>query len=111
MRVGDLNLEKRVQGPCHQLLLAGELDLVAAPALEDAVASLCTDGASEVELDLGQLTFIDSTGLHAILTSMELCEERLCDFWLIPGTDAIQRVFELTGFIDRLPFRKPTSQA
>lgn len=104
-------MERCVQGPRHQLRLEGELDIAAAPALEDAVAQLCTDGASEVELDLSQLSFIDSTGLHAILASKELCEERLCDFWLIPGTDTIQRVFELTGFIDRLPFRASPGEA
>jgi anti-anti-sigma factor len=111
MRIGDLSLEERVQGLCHQLRLAGELDIAAAAALEDAVSRLCTDGASEVELDLSRLRSIDSAGLHAIMASMKLCEGCLCEFWLVPGSDAVQRVFDSAGFIDRLRFRESTTGA
>jgi anti-anti-sigma factor len=48
----------------HGLRLVGELDLLTAPDLEAALDA-CTDGKT-VTLDLAELTFIDSSGLHLI---------------------------------------------
>ena len=50
--------------PRHGLSLEGELDLVSVRELTEALAKL--DGDGDVTLDLSELTFIDSTGLHAI---------------------------------------------
>lgn len=103
----DFSIHEDAQGDRRTLTLAGELDLASAPALEAAVAQLCADGANEIVFDLSGLSFVDSTGLRTILSSMSLCEEHLCDFWLIPGQRAIQRLFELAGLLGRLPFREP----
>jgi anti-anti-sigma factor len=54
-----------LDAPLRELRLIGELDVATVPALEDAFASLAGDGP--VTLDLSELTFIDSSGLHAIV--------------------------------------------
>jgi anti-sigma B factor antagonist len=107
------NIQENRQGDRYTLALTGELDLASVPALDALAARLCADGASEVVFDLRRLTFIDSTGLSAILSSMRLCEEHLCNFWLIPGPRSVQRLFELAGLLERLPFRTvdPPSQS
>jgi len=87
----------------HTLELAGELDLVTAHELEGAVADLGAAGANEIVIDLRGLRFVDSTGLRAILTSWESCAGR-CAFYVIPGSGSVQRLFELTGLNERLPF-------
>lgn len=46
------------------LVLSGELDVATVPQFVEAVSSM--NGADEIILDLGALTFIDSSGLHAI---------------------------------------------
>jgi anti-anti-sigma factor len=46
--------------------VVGELDMSTAPKLSDALAELESEG--EVVLDLQELTFIDSTGIHVIFT-------------------------------------------
>jgi hypothetical protein len=48
---------------------AGELDLASAASPVDAVSKHCGEGAEAIVLDIGDLDFIDSTGLRAILTS------------------------------------------
>jgi anti-anti-sigma factor len=103
----DFSIQENAEGDRYTLILGGELDLASAPTLDAAAARLCANGASEIVFDLGGLSFIDSTGLRTILSSMSLCEEHLCDFWLIPGQRAIQRLFELAGLLGRLPFREP----
>jgi anti-anti-sigma factor len=84
-------------------MLAGELDLATVPELEARAEQLCAEGR-ELVLDLSEVAFIDSTGLLAILKTRELCAERGCGFFLTPGPPAVQRLFELTGLADRLPF-------
>ena len=106
MEPEEFSIREDTRDGCHTLILSGELDLASAPVLEAATARLCSDGASEIVLDLGQLDFIDSTGLRTILGSMHLCEEHLCNFWLIPGKRTTQRLFELAGLLERLPFRE-----
>jgi anti-anti-sigma factor len=52
-------------GDNGSLVLVGELDAVTAPDLDEALAK--RNGQREVTLDLSQLTFIDSHGLHTIV--------------------------------------------
>ncbi len=55
--------------------------------------------------------FIDSTGLAAIILANKICERDGHDFWLVPGPRAIQRLFEITGLIEVLPFRETPTAA
>jgi anti-anti-sigma factor len=98
-----LSLRARAHGDRDTLALAGDLDLATSPELEATVGQLCTEGR-ELVLDLSELSFIDSTGLLAILKARERCAERRCGFFLIPGPPAVQRVFQLTDLLERLPF-------
>ena len=50
--------------------VAGELDIATGPRLHGAVEDLRASGSSAIALDLGELTFIDSTGLALLL---DLC--------------------------------------
>lgn len=99
-----LTLEDAADGTAHRLTLTGELDLASAPLLELQIERLCGQGATEILLNLSQLAFMDSTGLRVILNSAEVCQRNGCDFSLSPGTPAVQRVFEITGVLELLPF-------
>jgi anti-sigma B factor antagonist len=101
-----LSIEGRREGDRHTLLLTGELDIATAPELEGKAQELCSNDASELVLDLTKLEFIDSAGLNAILRVRALCQEHMCEFLLTPGAKPVQRLFEITRLIDRLPFRK-----
>jgi anti-sigma B factor antagonist len=89
----------------HRLVLTGELDLGPAAELEAMLLRLCADETKEITLDLSKLTFMGSTGLRTVLLAKELCEQHGCEFLLIPGPRNIQRLFELTGLMDALPFQ------
>jgi anti-anti-sigma factor len=51
-------------GPCRVLTVRGELDEVAAPVVEDAIAR---ETGSPLIVDLSGLEFICSAGIHALL--------------------------------------------
>ncbi len=107
----DLTIDSEGAEGRHRLSLRGELDLASAPELEEAVATLCAEGAREAVLDVAGLEFVDSTGLRAILNVKAVCEENRCAFYLTPGRDQIhdqvRRLLEITGLIDRLQFGEP----
>jgi anti-sigma B factor antagonist len=86
---------------------AGELDIASVDALNAAVSRVCSDGVPSLTLDLRGLSFIDSTGLAAIVLASRLCDTSGLGFSLIPGSPATQRLFEMTGLLDALPFRAP----
>lgn len=54
-----------LNGERGRVRLAGELDLHSVPELKEALANLHTMGP--VKLDLSELTFVDSSGLHAFV--------------------------------------------
>jgi len=88
----------------HTIDLAGELDIAAVPALHEKIARLCGEGTPEVVIDLSRLRFIDSAGLRLMLTAQSLCEANGCRLRLIPGPPNVQRVFEISGLLEHLPF-------
>jgi anti-sigma B factor antagonist len=100
---GVLEIDAQVSGASHQLRLSGELDMQGAPRLETIVHHRVLE-ASTITLDLGELSFIDSVGLRAILACEQHCRRSACGFALKPGPAQVQDLFELTGLLDRLPF-------
>jgi anti-sigma B factor antagonist len=93
-----------VQDGHHRLRLSGELDILAAPRLETVIRRVCAGGPTGLTLDLSRATFIDSSGLRAILLAKELTDEHGYGFALVPGPPNVQRLFELTALLDVLPF-------
>jgi anti-sigma B factor antagonist len=98
--------QQDADGGRRTLALAGELDLASVGTLQGAVERMCAErGTTSITIDLRGLTFIDSTGLAAIVLASKLCDTNGFEFALIPGGASTQRLFELTGLIDVLPFR------
>ena len=57
-----------------------------------------------VALDLSEVTFLDSTGIHALVALHERCQEQDVALRIVPGPRQVQRVFSLCGLLDSLPF-------
>ncbi|MCW3019554.1 MAG: hypothetical protein JWN10_1862 [Solirubrobacterales bacterium] len=104
-RFSGLEIEESNGGGRHTLTLGGELDIASVPILHAAIARICeARTVGRVTLDLSGLIFIDSTGLAEIILTSQLCDRDGFELMLIPGPRAVQRLFELTGLIDALPF-------
>lgn len=86
-----------------RVTLTGELDLATVPQLADALAD-APDGAAVVALDLSELTFMDSSGLHEILAARARLAEADCHLVLVPGCRQVQRIFEIAGTKHHLEF-------
>jgi anti-anti-sigma factor len=80
--------------------LAGDLDLVEAPAVARTLEELIEGGFHRVVIDLRQLSFIDSTGLRVLLTARDAARGRGTELALIRGPRHVERLLSLTRTAD-----------
>lgn len=85
-------------GAATTIAVEGELDLATAAALTAAVRDVNADAAAVV-VELSGVTFIDSTGVHALLDARERLGSRLRVVASVP----CRRVIEVAGVGDLLP--------
>ena len=80
-----------------RVVVSGDLDLATAPQLMSAVESLAATGARRVVVDLGAVSFIDSSGISALLRADQTL--RGADGVLVLGAMSAQvtSVLEMTG--------------
>ena len=100
MKQFTVNLEDR-EGSLL-VVARGELDLATAPELEAALAE--RNGNEPVTIDLRGLTFLDSSGLRAILTLDRRLAETGGKLTLVRGAKAVHQVFEIAGLDKKLDF-------
>ena len=80
-----------------RLAFVGELDLAAAPTLEDELLRVESDGIDAAVLDLGELTFMDCSGLHVLLGAADRVKENGHRMALVGVGGLPRRVMELTA--------------
>lgn len=95
-------VKSRSTGRTTTLILSGELDLVSSPQLEEALRVLEEPDVELVVLDLRELEFMDSTGLHLLVRAHHTAEDTGRRLALIRGTEQVQRLLNLTGITELL---------
>jgi anti-anti-sigma factor len=82
---------------------AGELDIATTPSLELALRDALLE-ARLVVLDLRDLAFIDSTGIHAIVNATIRAREGTRRLVILRGPANVDRAFKLTRTLGQLEF-------
>jgi anti-anti-sigma factor len=77
--------------------MQGELDLAAAPALQRELLALVDRPVTGLTLDLGEVTFLDSSGLGMLYRTRQAAEERGIPLRLAAVPDHVVRVLEVTA--------------
>jgi anti-anti-sigma factor len=86
-----------------RVALSGELDLSSALVFDEELRRIeDNDGSHTLVLDLHALKFLDSTGLRLILSAHTRARRDGRRLRIVPGSDAVRRIFELTGVTTRL---------
>jgi anti-sigma B factor antagonist len=99
-----LAIRSQRNGRVHVVQLIGELDMSTAQEFETELMRVEATDAEEIIVDLSGLKFIGSDGLKAFIHAS--ARSRLGDnrLRLVRGPDAVQKTFETTGLVSRLPF-------
>ena len=92
----------RDDGVC--LVAEGELDLSTAPLLDAAILAAEASGATTITVDIDRVTFIDSTGLRALIEAQLRSQQDSNRLRLTRGSPQAQRLFALAAVDQLLPF-------
>jgi anti-sigma B factor antagonist len=88
---------RRVIAPC------GELDLSNAAQLKERLAGTC-----DTVLDLSELSFIDSTGIHIVVSTAHRARSEAWEFTVRNPQPAVLRVIKLVGLAEHLGLESQT---
>jgi anti-anti-sigma factor len=95
-RRADLRVRVEDTPPVLRLRLVGELDLANVPRLRRAVDAYARTGQTMI-VDLGDVDFIDSMGLAALVRARHRAHSRGAQFQLVAAPPRVHTVFILTG--------------
>jgi anti-sigma B factor antagonist len=96
----DFRVDTHTSGRVTTLTLGGELDLVSSPALEQELDRANRADADVIVIDLRELDFMDSTGLHLLIKAQQRAHETGREFAVTKGGEQVQRLLSLTGVAD-----------
>lgn len=81
----------------------GELDLDTVGDVRDVLEAR-PERCTRLVLDLRGLSFFDTSGMRLVVEAMQAAERNGHALTLVRGSSAVQRLFEVAGIEDRLPF-------
>ena len=99
-----LRIVARQHGATSTIALQGEWDLAQRQRTSEAVHLALRPRPECLVLDLGELEFIDSSGISVLIDAHRRCAGSDTRLVIIPGPRAVQRVFELSGLNKILTF-------
>jgi anti-sigma B factor antagonist len=82
--------------------VSGEVDLATAHQLKESVAELLDSGFKRLVVDLRRVTFLDSSGIDALLTCDRAAAQHDAIMQVALGDARTRRTLEITGAIDYL---------
>lgn len=81
---------------------AGEIDSSNGGRLQDLIGELGDEGRfPDVHVDLAQVSFIDSSGLRALLLSQSAVTAGGGTLRVVEMSDSVRRLLEITGLTER----------
>jgi anti-sigma B factor antagonist len=101
---GQLTIRRTRDARGEVLVLCGELDLASAPEVELHLREFVSTMNGRLLIDLSGVDFMDSTGLALIVGAQRAADANGHDLVLRRGPSQVQRLFELTGLLERFAF-------
>ena len=95
-----LTVEVREAPDCTYVCPAGELDVAESGRIEREVDELLDAGCAVVVLDMRELTFIDSSGVHELLRCLDATRARGSQLALVLEPGPVRRALEVCGVLE-----------
>jgi anti-sigma B factor antagonist len=100
---GGLGVVLEQEGDRVVLRASGGLDVASAEAFEAELRRAIRWSDFGVVLDLSEVTFIDSAGLHALIAASTLCLTCRRELVVLSASAQVKQVIEISGLEDLLP--------
>ena len=75
----------------------GRLNMVSARRLKELLSELVSGGTSRIVVDMAETTFLDSSGLGALIAGLKSARQAGGDLRIARPTPSVQTVFQLTN--------------
>lgn len=102
--MSQLRIETEDRPGVSVVALIGELDIAEVKTVGEALAAVENRRPQVLVLDLSGLTFIDSSGLRLVLEADMRARREARRLAVVPGPDAVHRVFLIALLDKRLEF-------
>jgi anti-sigma B factor antagonist len=89
-----------LDGRTHLIEVSGQVDINAAPALQERTTRVIDEGKTRVIVDLSRVGFMDSTGLGVLVGALKRLRAGQGVLALVVTDYDVERLLELTG-LDR----------
>jgi anti-sigma B factor antagonist len=89
-------------GSAVVVALYGEMDMSNAPMLSEALRDVLDTRPARVTVDLTNLSYLDSSGIHCLVNAVERASEVGCELAVHNPTRMVLRVLELTDVVELL---------
>jgi anti-sigma B factor antagonist len=90
-----LNVERRERDGLPVLAVEGEVDLSTSPQLRSSILGEVAPGRASLLLDLGGVTYMDSSGLATLVEALQLTRSHGGEIVLFGLTPQVRSIFEL----------------
>jgi anti-sigma B factor antagonist len=92
----ELDIDHRADGVAV-VVPKGRLNMVAARGLKEALVGLVGDGRTRIVVDLAETSFLDSSGLGALIGGLKTARQAGGDLRIARPTPEVLTVFQLTN--------------
>jgi anti-sigma B factor antagonist len=93
----DLSISSDVREEVTVVHVGGEIDVYTAPVLRDHLDEHILQGRHRLVIDLGGVSFMDSTGLGVLVGRLKLVRVKNGTLRLVCSSERILKVFSITG--------------
>ena len=108
----SLSIQTGVRGQ-HAFVVAlrGEVDYASARQVREAVSALLGTGSTiAITIDLGGVTFLDSTGVGTLVVAHRICADCGVRLNIVRPNAFIMRLFQVLGVAETLGVRVPAQR-
>ncbi len=106
----DFTVTSATQDDRSIVTVVGELDIHAAPRLQEAL-DVVLDRQDAVVVDLSGVPFIDSTGLGVLVTTLKRVREGGGSLDVVAAAPRVLKVFAITGLDVVIPMHASLAEA
>jgi anti-sigma B factor antagonist len=99
-----LTVQSRSHGTTRHVAVAGELDISSVEEVRRVTEGALRENPETLMLDLGGLTFCDSSGIHLVLDTDRRASAQGVRFRVIAPHGSARRTFEICQVADQVTF-------
>lgn len=96
----NLRVQARSEGSIGRVLVSGEIDLLTAPILRDALDGLIEAGVERIDVDMAEVGFLDSSGICVLVAGWRALGGRAGALRILRPQPFVAKVLGTTGLLE-----------